>query len=132
MARVGQALGGEIDEGRIIEAVIGVGTVSPIMLILGGDEYVYDPAPQTLRGPSGSMRIPITDGKLKLRILVDRTTIEVFGDEGQAYGLFVRANPGADAPLSLHTWDLIPGEIRVERLTAHALRSAWQNCGTAC
>ncbi|MBI4166646.1 MAG: glycoside hydrolase family 32 protein, partial [Acidobacteria bacterium] len=71
-----------------IEAVIRVGTVSPILMSIGGDEYVYQSASQMLSGPRGAMPIPLTDGRLQLRVLVDRTTVEIFGDRGQAYGMF--------------------------------------------
>jgi fructan beta-fructosidase len=108
-----------------IEAVIRVGTVSPVLMIIGGDEYIYQPASQMLRGPKGSMQIPLNGGRLSLRILVDRTVVEVFGDSGQAYGMFVRDNPGGSAPLELRTWKLISEPVHVEKLTAHSLRSIW-------
>jgi hypothetical protein len=73
---------------------------------IGGDEYVYQPASQMLSGPKGSMPIPLNAGRLQMRILVDRTTVEIFGDRGQAYGMFVRNNPGGNALLALHTWKL--------------------------
>jgi sucrose-6-phosphate hydrolase SacC (GH32 family) len=108
-----------------IEAVINVGTlgtISALLITIGGDRYVYQPASQMLIGPNGSMSIPLTDGRLKLRVLVDRTTVEIFGDHGQAYGIFVRCTPSENAPLELRTtW----GEVHVERLSAHSLRSAW-------
>jgi sucrose-6-phosphate hydrolase SacC (GH32 family) len=108
-----------------IEALINVGTlgsISAVLMSIGGDEYVYQPASQMLSGPKGAMTIPLTDGRLQLRVLVDRTTVEIFGDRGQTYGMFVRGTPGDNAPLALRTtW----GEVHVERLSAHLLRSAW-------
>lgn len=108
-----------------IEAVFRLGTVSPILMNIGGDEYIYHPAAQMLSGPNGAMAIAHTDRQLQLRILVDRTTVEIFGDRGQVYGMFVRSKPGEDAPLALRTWQLIPDGTRVERLSVHSLRSAW-------
>lgn len=108
-----------------IEAVIKVGTVSPILMSIGGDEYVYQPASQMLSGPKGAMPIPLDDGRLRLRILVDKTTVEIFGDRGQAYAMFVRGNPGGNAVLELRAWKSVWGGVRVERLSAHSLRSAW-------
>lgn len=96
--------------------------VCPVSMSIGGDEYVYHSASQMLSGPKGAMSIAPTDGRLKLRVLVDRTTVEVFGDLGQAYGMFVRTNPGGLAPLELRTtWN----EAHVEQLSVHSLRSAW-------
>lgn len=105
-----------------IEAAINVGTAYPVLMKIGGDEYFYQPASQMLTGPKGAMPIPLANGCLQLRILVDRTTVEIFGDRGQAYGMFIRSNPGGSAPLELRT---IWGEVQVERLSAHSLRSAW-------
>jgi fructan beta-fructosidase len=108
-----------------IEAVFRIGTVSPVLLKIGADEYVYHPASQMLRSPTGAMIVPLADGRLQLRILIDRTTVEIFGDCGQAYGMFVRSDPGEHAPLQLRTWKLTSDEVRVEQLIAHSLRSAW-------
>lgn len=105
-----------------IEAVINFVAVYPVVMKIGGDEYLYQPASQMLSGPKGAIPIPLTNGSLQLRVLVDRTTVEIFGDRGQAYGMFIRSNPGDSAPLELRT---IWGEVQVEKLSAHALRSAW-------
>jgi len=103
-----------------IETVIKVGTIKSITMSLGGDDYVYHPATQILSGPKGSVPIPLDDGRLRLRVLVDRTTIEVFGDQGQAYGMFARTNPTTLAALKLSS-----AQGEVVSLKAHSLRSAW-------
>jgi fructan beta-fructosidase len=105
-----------------VEAIINVGTVSKILMSIGGDEYAYQSASQMLSGPKGAMPISLTDGQLHLRMLVDRTTVEIFGDRGQAYGMFIRGNPGGIAPLELRT---AYGKVHVEKLSVHSLRSAW-------
>ena len=92
---------------------------------IGGDEYIYHTASQMLSGPKGAMPIPFTEGRLQLRILVDKTTVEIFGDRGQAYGMFVRGNPGGNAALELRTWKSLWGGVHVEKLSVHSLRSAW-------
>jgi len=78
-----------------------------------------------LNGPKGALPIPLSDGRLQLRILVDKTTVEIFGDRGQAYGMFIRNNPGGNASLKLYTWKLISDGLHVEKLSVHSLRSAW-------
>lgn len=105
-----------------IETVINVGTLFPVVMSIGGDEYTYRPASQMLVGPKGAMTIPLNEGRLQMRVLVDRTTVEVFGDRGQAYGIFVRSNPGGIVPLELRT---MGGTMQVEKLRVHSLRSAW-------
>jgi fructan beta-fructosidase len=115
---------GELEgEAWDIEAAIDVGTVCPVLIGIGGDDYVYQSASQMLSGPKGAMLVPLTDGRLQLRILVDRTTVEIFGDRGQAYGMFIRGNPGGIVPLEIRT--ICWGKVRVEKLSAHLLRSAW-------
>jgi len=106
-----------------IESVIRVGGVAfQILVRIGDDDYVYQPVSQMLTGPKGAMSIPLNDGRLKLRILVDRTTVTIFGDRGQAYGIFIRGNPGGLASLELRTmW----GEVYIEKLILHSLCSAW-------
>jgi fructan beta-fructosidase len=106
-----------------IESVIRIGSsLCPVLLSVGGDEYVYQPASQMLCSPKGAMLIPLNNERLRLRVLVDRTTVAIFGDLGQAYGMFIRSHPGGIAPLELRTlW----GEVLIERLSVHSLRSAW-------
>jgi fructan beta-fructosidase len=103
-----------------IELTIKVSTIAPISLSLGNDEYTYHPPSQMFSGPNGDLPIPLSDERVRMRILVDRTTIEVFGDRGQAYAIFARNKAGQNAPLKLQAW-----EGHLETLRAHALRSAW-------
>jgi len=105
-----------------IEAVIRVGTANAIVLSISGEEYVYQTSLRMLSGPKGAMPIPLNDERLCLRVLVDRSTVEILGDRGQAYGMFIRSNPGGNVPLKLRT---NIGEVYVEKLSVHSLRSAW-------
>jgi fructan beta-fructosidase len=108
-----------------IESAIRVGSIfCPVLIRIAGDDYVYQPASQMLSGPKGAIPIPLNGGRLQLRVLVDRTTVEIFGDCGQAYGMFIRSNPGGLAPLELRTIGE-NGEVHVEKLSVHSLRSAW-------
>jgi fructan beta-fructosidase len=106
-----------------IESVISVGSMAcPVAIHIGSDEYVYRPSSQMLIGPKMAMSIPLNGERLRFRILVDRTTVEIFGDHGQAYGMFLRSKPGGLVPLELRTlW----GAVRLETLSVHSLRSAW-------
>ena len=110
-----------------IEAVIRIGTISPVLLKIGADEYLYHPASQMLIGPTGAIPIPLTKRRLTLRILVDRTTVEIFGDCGQAYGMFIRSSSSGNTALELRTWKLIKDELYVEKMSVHLLRPAWQS-----
>jgi levanase/fructan beta-fructosidase len=107
-----------------VEATIDVGAVSQVSMSIGGDEYVYQSSSQMLNGPGGAMPIPLDRRRLKLRILVDRTTVEIFGDRGQSHGMFVRTNPGGIVPLDLRAPS---GKVHLETLSAHSLESAWSS-----
>ncbi len=110
-----------------IELTVRLGSISPVKLSIGGDDYIYRPAAQMLGGPNGAMSIPVSDGCLTLRLLVDRSSVEIFGDLGQAYGMFVRTRPGGNAALSLSTWEGVAEELRIDVLRVHALRSIWKD-----
>ena len=103
-----------------IEAVICIGVIAAVTFSFGGDEFVYDPSQQILSGPKGAVPVPLNSGRLQLRVLVDRTSVEIFGDIGQAYAMFIRGNPGPNSTLRLHS-----AQGSIEKLTVHSLRSSW-------
>jgi sucrose-6-phosphate hydrolase SacC (GH32 family) len=97
-----------------------------LVLTLRGERVVYDPAAETLQcGPrSAPLRLP--SRRLRLRVLLDRASIEVFADHGQiaiAHCFF--PEPG-DRALALETQG---GNARVRRLRVRSLRSAWRSRG---
>lgn len=115
-----------------IEAIIKIGAINnQVVMSIGGDEYAYQCASQMLHGPRGSLYIPLPDGRLQLRILVDRTTVEIFGDRGQAYGLFIRSKPGGNAKLALRASHAILETTLIEKLKIYSLRSAWKTVNPA-
>ena len=63
------------------------------------------------------------DGKVRLRILVDRTTIEVFANDGRIYMPMSVFPPDDKQSLEAFTKG---GETRVTTLEVHELRSAWR------
>jgi fructan beta-fructosidase len=62
------------------------------------------------------------DGKIRLRVLVDRTTIELFGNDGELY-----MTVGVVVPSESHALELSAkgGTAQIEQLRVHHLRSAW-------
>jgi sucrose-6-phosphate hydrolase SacC (GH32 family) len=67
------------------------------------------------------------DGMIKLRFLVDRASIEIFGNDGRLYmpmGI-ISKEPGQ--PLRIYSEG---GEARIKHLEVHYLRSAWEDMGT--
>jgi fructan beta-fructosidase len=66
---------------------------------------------------------PGKDGVVRLQVLVDRGSVEVFGNDGQ-----VALSAGVLVPVDSRSLALSSkgGEAKVEALTIHALKSAWK------
>jgi sucrose-6-phosphate hydrolase SacC (GH32 family) len=69
----------------------------------------------------GQASLTPEDGKIQLRILIDRTTIEIFGNDGQVV-LTSCFMPDDAMTYGLHS----DGEISVTAVI-HTLKSAWEN-----
>ncbi|WP_169792076.1 GH32 C-terminal domain-containing protein [Jiangella muralis] len=82
-------------------------------------EVVYDAATQTLDG----VPLPLEDGKVKLRLLVDRGQLEIYGNDGRLYrslNVNLDSMPGDDA-MEL----FVDGRVRLTNLAVHQLGSIW-------
>ncbi|MFO0800231.1 MAG: glycoside hydrolase family 32 protein [Gemmataceae bacterium] len=106
-----------------VEAVASLGKDSSLEFRVRGVPIGYDTAKQELS--VGKQRVPVAlrDGKLRLRVYVDRTCAEVFASDGLVY-LPLPVIPSATergASLSVR------GEaVRFEQLDVHELGSIWQ------
>lgn len=82
-------------------------------------EVVYDTTTQTLDG----VPLPLEDGKVKLRLLVDRGQLEIYGNDGRLYrslNVNFDSMPGGD------TMELfVDGRVRLADMTVHQLGSIW-------
>jgi hypothetical protein len=86
-------------------------------------DVVYDAAAQTLDGAA----LKPDRGKVKLRLLVDRGQLEVFGNDGEVYqshNVNFDSLPGGDG-LEF----FVDGKVRVDSLTLHELGSIWKTPG---
>ena len=105
-----------------IRAEIAPGTASEVGLVVLGVPVVYDVAAGTLLCQGRSAPLPLVDGAIRLQILVDRASIEVFGNDGAVALPLGVIPPGADATVSL----VAVGEGAVVRsLAVYELASAW-------
>ncbi|HSV93911.1 MAG TPA: hypothetical protein VLH81_12585, partial [Desulfobacterales bacterium] len=66
--------------------------------------------------------VPATGGRLVLRLLVDRTSLELFVTPGRVPAGFCRPPGARDAPLELYA---LGGGAEVSSLTVRELASAW-------
>ena len=84
---------------------------------------VYNVEKQELSCQGKKAPLKQVDGKISLEILVDRTSIEIFGNGGKMYmpiGVILADNPKT---LEIFTRG---GNTEVESLEVHRLRSAWR------
>jgi fructan beta-fructosidase len=90
---------------------------------LRGTKLVYDVAKEALTCKDVAAPVKLDDGKLRLRVLVDRGSIEVFVHGGQAV-MSIAAIPDEKNDRA----ELIaPGtDVTVEWLALYRLRSAWE------
>jgi sucrose-6-phosphate hydrolase SacC (GH32 family) len=106
-----------------ISAELQVGETGGVSFVVRGLPLTYDAAAQTLscRGMSASLK-PV-NGLLRLQLVVDRTSIEVFANDGAVY-MPVGVIPSAqNRSLELQVRG---GAARVKSLEVYELRSAWR------
>jgi fructan beta-fructosidase len=65
-----------------IRATLSIGKTEEVRFTIHGVPVVYDVKKQTLRCKGVTAPLPAAGGKVRLRLLVDRGSIEIFGNEG--------------------------------------------------
>ncbi len=100
-----------------------LGGADEVGLAVRGARIAYDAKAGLVRfGQSAAPASP-ADGKLTLRILLDRTSIEIFINDGQATITQFFTPAAADRTLELFARG---GKPKVRELVVHELRSAWR------
>ena len=105
-----------------INAEFAVGEAKEIVFTLRGQTVRYDVPKRTLRVIDRDAPLAPVGDRVKLRILVDRTSIEVFGNDGQvsSTNAFV-----ADPDLKDISLTAIGGTAKMVKLDVYELKSAW-------
>ena len=106
-----------------IDAEFALGDAKEIVFTLRGQTVRYDVAKRSLQSNDSVTQLAPVEGKIKLRILVDRTTLEIFGNDGQAsLTTFFNADPDRkDLALTA-----VGGTAKIVHLDVHELKSAWK------
>jgi fructan beta-fructosidase len=112
-------LKGELFE---IRAEFAVDRSDTFGFVLRGIPVIYDVRKQQVSSGGNTALLKPVDGKLRLQILVDRTSIEIYGNDGRIY-MPIGIIP-ADANRSLEVFTR-GGPTRVHSLDVYPLRSAW-------
>lgn len=105
-----------------IEAEFGLGDAAESGLKVRGEEIVYSAKDATVSCLGKSAPLKPVDGHIRLRVLVDRTSLEVFGNGG-AISMSSCFLPRSDER-SVEAFAR-GGKVNVVSLRVHTLRSAW-------
>jgi sucrose-6-phosphate hydrolase SacC (GH32 family) len=105
-----------------IQIEIDIGAASCISLIIRGVEISYHPQTQQLTCLDKAANLGPMNGKIKLRILVDRTSIEIFGNSGRVYMPMGVILDKADRSLAM---SVAGGQARLTSLEIYQLKSTW-------
>ena len=105
-----------------IRAELAVGAAREVGLEIRGIPVRYDVAEAALICDGRTVPLPAINGCIRLQILVDRTSIEIFGNDGQ-----VALPLGVIVPADKHGLSIyaVGGDAAVRSLVVHELASAW-------
>ena len=85
IAVVGTAPAGIEGELFDIEAILNVGDAEELGLSIRGEEIVYNAKEEQLIFGESKAPLKAKDGNIRLRCIVDRTSIEIFANGGRIY-----------------------------------------------
>jgi fructan beta-fructosidase len=105
-----------------------VGSTGEVRLVVRGMPVIYDAAKQELVCADRRNPLPPVNGKVRLRVLADRTSLEIFGNDGLLYMPMAAEFVPDDHTLAL-TATAIP--VRFDSIEVNELRSAWLQIRTS-
>jgi len=88
-----------------------------------GTPIVYDVGDKQLSCKGKSAPLSPSDGKIRLRLLVDRTSLEIFGNDGRVYMPMGVIHPEKNRSLAIFSTG---GTVKVTTLDVYELNSAWE------
>lgn len=92
-----------------------------------GHSVEYDGEAQTLSCLGKTAALRAVDGRVSLQLLIDRTSLEIFGNQGEVSMSFCFLPAAANHRLALKAnGRSAQGGVRIVSLTVHELRSAWE------
>jgi sucrose-6-phosphate hydrolase SacC (GH32 family) len=105
-----------------LDANIEVGSAKKVELKFRGTSVSYDVAKQTLSAAGKTEQFRLRNGRLKFRALIDRSSFELFGNDGE-FSFTACFLPNVDD----HSLSLVAtgGAATIRSLTVHSLKSAW-------
>jgi len=92
-----------------------------IKLIIRGLEVAYDQRNGLFAFGTSKVAAPTIDGKVKLRVLLDRASIELFANEGAAVSTCYAVPEAGNYSISLSA----DGDTKINSLVINELKSSW-------
>ncbi len=106
-----------------IRAEIEVGKAAEVGFVLRGQKAAYDVAKKTVSCLGHTAPLAPVEGRIRLQILLDRTSIEVYGNDGIISMPTCFLPDLANRELGVYAEG---GKARIRSLEVYELRSAWQ------
>jgi sucrose-6-phosphate hydrolase SacC (GH32 family) len=106
-----------------VRAEFGKSSAEAFGLTVRGLAITYDVKKRALVCKGREVPVPPGDDKVRLRVLVDRGSVEVFAQDGAAALVVPHAAAAGDRSVEAFARG---GEARLGRLEVHALKSAWE------
>jgi len=105
-----------------IQTEIELGTASELVFNLRGNQLIYNVKDKMLRCKGKKTNVVPVDGTIKLHILVDRTSIEIFPNYGRIsmHLCFPLDTNNTSVNISARG-----GQAKIQSLTLHKLKSIW-------
>lgn len=101
-----------------IRAEFEIRSAQSVALLIGNRRVIYDAAKQMLEG----MPLKPENGRVRIRVLIDRSSMEVCGNDGRVY---LTTPFHADSSIQTIAASSDGGEARLATLQVHELKSAW-------
>ena len=106
---------------------IEVGDGSGFTIEVQGHSVKFDADRQTLSCLGKTAELRTIDGRVSLQLLIDRTSLEIFGNQGEVSMSCCFLPAAANHRLALKADDgRAHGGVRIVSLVVHELRSAWE------
>ena len=106
-----------------LRAEVTVGGAKEIGVAFAGIEAVYDVQTSELVCRGKRARLRAVGGKVRLQMLADRTSVELFGNDGELFMPIALPIGGQRGGLSVFARG---GEAKIDALEVHELRSSWR------
>lgn len=111
-------------DGDVFEIIseIDLGKAKEIVFGIRGEKAVYNVAEQQLHFMDNTAIVIPTENRIKLRLIIDRSSVEIFANQGEvSFAKYFYPDP-SNMNLSLTS---VGGEFRIDKMEIYRLESIW-------